>query len=55
MGLHRTPAAEVFFAAHAANARGALGDAAYDAAEQAGRAVPYAQALAEVEAWLRKA
>ena len=54
IGIRRAPADEAFVVAQIAKARVALGDAAYDAAEQTGRAIPYAQALDEAEAWLRR-
>jgi predicted ATPase/class 3 adenylate cyclase len=53
-GLHRTPADDAFFAGQLAKARAALGDEAYTAAEAGGRALPYAQALDEAQAWLRR-
>jgi predicted ATPase/class 3 adenylate cyclase len=53
-GLHRTPADDAFFAEQLAKARAALGDEAYTAAEAGGRALPYAQALDEAQAWLRR-
>jgi len=53
IGIRRAPADEAFVVAQIAKARVALGDAAYDAAEQTGRAIPYAQAIDEAKAWLR--
>ncbi|HYR00655.1 MAG TPA: adenylate/guanylate cyclase domain-containing protein [Casimicrobiaceae bacterium] len=52
--LHRTPADDAFFAGQLAKARAALGDDAFAAAEADGQALPYAQALDEAQAWLRR-
>jgi predicted ATPase/class 3 adenylate cyclase len=53
MGLRRTPADEAFLASRIAKARAALGDAAFAAAEAAGRSLTYDDALDEVRAWLQ--
>jgi predicted ATPase/DNA-binding winged helix-turn-helix (wHTH) protein len=52
MGYHREPADEAFLAPLIARARGALGDAAFTAAESAGRALLYDDAIAQARAWL---
>jgi predicted ATPase/class 3 adenylate cyclase len=52
-GLHRDPADEAFLAPLIARARHALGEAAFAAAERAGRAVGHDDAISEVRAWLR--
>jgi tetratricopeptide (TPR) repeat protein len=51
-GLHRDPADEAFLAPLVAAARAGLGPAAFAAAEAAGRALPYEDAMAEARAWL---
>jgi len=51
-GLHRDPADEAFLAPLIARARHALGEAAFAAAECAGRAVGDDDAISEVRAWL---
>ena len=51
-GLRRDPADEIFLAPLVARARAALGAAAFAAAEQAGRVLPYDAAMAEARAWL---
>jgi len=53
IGLHRTPADDGFFMAQLEKARAALGETAYGEAAAAGRALSYARALDEAEAWLR--
>jgi predicted ATPase/class 3 adenylate cyclase len=55
ISLHRTPADDVWFVTHLAKARAAIGEAAFAEAHSAGRALPRAQALDEVGAWLRRA
>ncbi|HEY3533872.1 MAG TPA: hypothetical protein VGL43_12190, partial [Casimicrobiaceae bacterium] len=52
-GLHRDPADEAFLAPLIARARHALGDAAFAAAEHAGRAMGHDAAISEVREWLR--
>jgi predicted ATPase/class 3 adenylate cyclase len=52
-GLHRDPADEAFLAPHVARARAELGADLHAAAETAGRALGYAEALSEVRAWLK--
>jgi predicted ATPase/class 3 adenylate cyclase len=52
IGLHREPADEAFLAPLIAKAREALGVAAFAAAETAGRAPSYEEAMAESRAWL---
>ena len=51
-GLHRDPTDEAFLAPLIAKARKALGDAPYDAAEEAGRALSYEEAMGKARAWL---
>jgi predicted ATPase/class 3 adenylate cyclase len=51
-GLHRDPADEAFLAPLIAAARKALGPTAFAAAEAAGRALSYDQAVAEARKWL---
>jgi tetratricopeptide (TPR) repeat protein len=51
-GLHRDPADEAFLVPLIARARDALGEAAFAAAERAGRAVGDEEAISEVRAWL---
>jgi tetratricopeptide (TPR) repeat protein len=51
-GLHRDPADEAFLAPLIAKAREALGAAEFAAAESAGRALAYDEAMAEARAWL---
>jgi len=53
-GLHRDPADEAFLAPRAAAARQALGDAAFDEAQAAGRALGPGEALAEARAWINR-
>jgi hypothetical protein len=50
-GFRRDAADEAFLAPHIAAAREALGTEAFAAAEAAGRALPYADALADARAW----
>jgi hypothetical protein len=50
-GLHRDPADEAFVAPRVASARKAMG-ASFEAAEAGGRALGYANAIAETRAWL---
>jgi predicted ATPase len=52
MGFHRERADEAFLAPLIALARGALGDAAFTAAESAGRSLSYEEAIAQARAWL---
>jgi len=52
MGFHRERADEAFLAPLIARARGALGDAAFTAAESAGRSLSYEEAIAQARAWL---
>jgi hypothetical protein len=54
MGFHRERADEAFLAPLIARARGALGDAAFTAAESAGRSLSYDEAIAKARAWLDK-
>jgi hypothetical protein len=54
-GLHRDPADEAFLVPRVARARETLGEAAFAAAEAAGRALSYDGAMAEARAWLAKA
>jgi predicted ATPase/class 3 adenylate cyclase len=51
-GLHRDPADEAFLGPLIAAARDAIAPSAFSAAESAGRALSYDEAMAEVEAWL---
>lgn len=51
-GLHRDPADEAFLAPRITQARGALAAAAFAAAEAAGRALGYEDAMGEARAWL---
>ena len=51
-GLHRDPTDEAFLAPLIAKAREALGDAPFAAAEAAGRALSYEEALVEARGWL---
>jgi non-specific serine/threonine protein kinase len=51
-GFRRDPTDEAFLAPHMAAARKMLGPAAFAAEENAGRALPYANALADTRAWL---
>ena len=51
-GLHRDPADEAFLAPHVASARANLDAAAFSAAEAGGRALSYADAMAEARRWL---
>jgi non-specific serine/threonine protein kinase len=51
-GLHRDPADEAFLAPLIDAARNALPESAYTAAEVAGRALAYEEALLEARAWL---
>jgi predicted ATPase/class 3 adenylate cyclase len=53
-GLHRDPADEAFLAPFVVNARNSLGSQAFDAAEQAGHALLYEEAIAEASNWLRQ-
>lgn len=53
-GLHRDPADEAFLAPLIAKARAALGSASFGAAEAAGRALSYEDAMMEARAWLEK-
>ncbi len=53
-GLHRDPADAAFLAPLIATARQALGAAAFAAAETAGGALSYEQAVAETRAWLNR-
>jgi tetratricopeptide (TPR) repeat protein len=52
MGFQRERADEAFLAPLIARARGALGDAAFTAAESAGRSLSYDEAVAQARAWL---
>jgi non-specific serine/threonine protein kinase len=52
MGFHRERADEAFLAPLIARARGALGDAAFTAAESAGRTLSYEEAIGQARAWL---
>jgi hypothetical protein len=52
MGFHRERADEAFLAPLIARARGALDDAAFTAAESAGRSLSYEEAIAQARAWL---
>lgn len=47
MGFHREPAEEAFLAPFIARTRGTLGDAAFTAAESAGRSLSYEEAIAQ--------
>jgi predicted ATPase/class 3 adenylate cyclase len=51
-GLHRDPADEVFLKPLIAKAQAALGDAAFAAAEDAGRILSYEAAIADARGWL---
>jgi hypothetical protein len=51
-GLHRDPADEAFLAPLVANARRALGDAAFATAERSGRALAYGDAKALATEWV---
>ena len=51
-GLHRDPADEAFLAPFIAKARDALGEAAFGAAEAAGKALSNEAAMTEAQAWL---
>ncbi len=51
-GFHRDPTDDAFLAPRMAQAREALGDAAYADAESAGRALSYEEAMPEARAWL---
>jgi predicted ATPase/DNA-binding winged helix-turn-helix (wHTH) protein len=53
-GLHRDPADEAFLAPRAAAARQALGDAAFDEEQAAGRAAGPGEALAEAREWISR-
>ena len=53
--LRRAAADEAFLAPLLAKVRSALGDAAFAAAEAAGRARPYEEAMGEARAWLEEA
>jgi predicted ATPase/class 3 adenylate cyclase len=53
-GLHRDPADEAFLAPLIAKVRAALGSAPFGAAEAAGRALSYEDAMVEARAWLEK-
>jgi predicted ATPase/class 3 adenylate cyclase len=50
-GIHRDPADEAFLAPLVAQARSTLGAEAFDAAEAAGRALSYDEAVGEARAW----
>ena len=54
-GIRRDPGDEVFLAPLIAAGQGALGTAAFIAAEHGGRALPFEQAMAEARAWLSAA
>ena len=54
MGLRHSAVEDARVAQEIARARAALGDSTFDAAESAGRALPYAQALDEAQAWLSR-
>lgn len=54
-GLHRDPADELFLTPKIMQARNALGEDAFSRAEQLGREWPYANAMEEVDRWLRDA
>ena len=51
-GLHRDPGDEAFLAPLVGRARAALGAQGFPAAESAGRALAFDQAIAEARAWL---
>ena len=51
-GLHRDPADEAFLAPRVAVVRSVLGEAAFAAAEKAGRELTYEAAIAEASEWL---
>src|SRR5204863_5956510 len=51
-GLHRDPADDAFLAPLMEKVRNALGPLPFAAAERAGRALGYAEALAEAREWL---
>jgi len=51
-GLHRDPADQAFLEPLVARAQTALGTEAFAAAEDAGRTLPYAAAIAEARGWL---
>jgi predicted ATPase/class 3 adenylate cyclase len=51
-GLHRDPADDAFLTPLVAQARKALGPAAFGAADAAGRALSYEQAMAQARSWL---
>ena len=53
-GMHRDPTDEAFLAPRIAEARSRLGSAAFSAAVDEGRLLPYADALAEVRVWLAR-
>jgi len=53
-GLRRDPADDAFVIPLMLKARAAVGDASFSAAEAAGRAVSYAEAVEEVRRWLGK-
>ena len=54
-GLHRDPADDAFLTPLVAQAREALGTDAFGAAEAAGRALSYEQAMAQARDWLTNA
>ena len=51
-GLHRDPADDAFLAPLIANARQALGDAAFDSHQLAGSRLSYEEALSQARGWL---
>jgi tetratricopeptide (TPR) repeat protein len=53
-GLHRDPADEAFLAPFIASAREQLGPDAFAAADAAGRALDFDQAMAELRGWLER-
>ena len=54
MSLHREPQDMTFLLSLIAQVRDVLGPAAFDAAESAGRALSYDEAIAEARAWLKQ-
>jgi hypothetical protein len=54
IGYRREPPDEAFLAPLIAHTRRALGDAAFAAADSAGRALSYDEAIAEARSWLKQ-
>jgi hypothetical protein len=53
-GIRRDPADDAFLVPFVAMARSALGPEAFGAAEAAGRALSYEEAIAETRGWLER-